>query len=290
MKTIKNSIKITSRKNEGFIQNKIFVISLAVILIVFGLIVGFRFLEKDVEKAEKAVEVPEIIITTEELIGGMIKGLHEMETVRFETKAVSTVKFNTKIFTMDVTGSGVVDFVNEKMKITKHSLTPILDKVIEVKMEVYYLDGMMYKKTTMPDVVPVWIKREAPWDLVSPARISIKLLEAKGSEVEILGIEEINGISSYAIKIIPDIEVFSEIMTREIRRLRPEMTEKMYFEDVIIREWIAKDTLLEVKGVIEMTKIAEGMTIEMITTSWFYDHNKPVVIELPIEATDAVIK
>lgn len=244
-------------------------------------------------------------LSAEELVEEVLRAQYEMETIRYEMEMTSTseMEFDGEAVTttMDITGSGAVDFVNEKMKMAMNTSMsmPLEDGMIqESEMQMYFLDGMMYMKTTVPGVPAMWMKMESPIGVQPiPVEQTIRLLKA--SEVEILRIEEINGTSCYAIKVIPDMKVLFEIMMQQMGEMTAELpeeaAEEMYppegmeemFENVEIRQWIARDTFLPVKETMEMTMTFNGMTSETTTTTTYYAHNEPVSIELPSGAADA---
>ncbi|MCL0065633.1 hypothetical protein M1N79_01940, partial [Dehalococcoidia bacterium] len=247
-------------------------------------------------------------ITAEELVQEVIRAQHGMKTFRMEMVLTTTIvmELDGEVVTdtMDMETTGAFDLIKGQSKTLARTSMPMDDgTVVESEAEAYLLDGVVYTKAITPGVPPMWIKMEMPVGaLPTPAEQMILLLEA--SEVEILGIEKINGISCYAIKVIPDMKVFSEVMMQQMGAMFgpllppegeapgvcppgevcPPGFEGMFDEDafdITIRQWICRDTFFVVKENMEMTMTFEGMTSEAIGITWYYDHNEPVVIELP---------
>jgi hypothetical protein len=212
-----------------------------------------------------------------------------------------------------------VDVINQRMMSTglMETTTPQLPgipkgSVMKMAMEMYWLDGAVYMKMDMetPEALcmpgmlcmpsPGWTKVEVPW--VSPLEQIVALLKA--SEINILQVEEVNGVESYLIKISPDFgKLWDVMMMTAPPGMRMDLQAMgMDLEEIVressIKQWICRDTFLPVKDQTQMTMVfemgTEGMKMEMEMemkmdiTSRNYRFNDPVTIELPVEAKEAV--
>jgi len=136
---------------------------------------------------------------------------------------------------------------------------------------------------------PMWTKGEMPW--VCSLEQAVDLL--KVSQIDILRVEEVNGVEIYVIKVVPDLGKLWEIMMTTI--IAPGMDldpvamgidlEEM-FDKITMKTWVCRDTFLPVKDQSEMTMVLEGMEKEMSTISQFHSFNEPVTIQLPAEAAE----
>ena len=228
--------------------------------------------------------------TEEELVREVLQVHAGIESVRYEMEMSVETEAKGKTTVVNMTGGGVIDFVDERMSMTMNTATLVEDEEMEMKMEMYFVDGFMYTKIDMPDAPATWMKMESPMGIqASSVEQMIRLLET--SEVEIIGEEEVRGINTYKIKLIPDVQVLFEIVMEQMgmpaeEACLPLEAEEM-FTDITIKQWIAQDTFLPMKESMEMTMAILGMPMALTSTMHYYDHNEPVTIELPPEAADA---
>ncbi len=228
--------------------------------------------------------------TEEELVREVLEVHAGMESVRYEMEMTVETEAMGKTTIVDMTGGGVIDFVDERMSMTMNTATLVEDEEMEMKMEMYFVDGFMYTKMDIPDVPATWMKMESPMGIqTSSAEQMIRLLET--SEVEIIGGEEVRGINTYKIKLIPDAQVLFEIVMEQMgmptEEVPPPRGDEEVFTDITIKQWIAQDTFLPMKESMEMTMTILGMPMALTSTMHYYDHNEPITIELPPEAADA---
>jgi len=226
---------------------------------------------------------------------------------------VTTIDGKQTEMTMTSTGSAVIDLLNERMRMTMTTQVPIPEEArvppegpeyMDMMMVMYFVDGMLYTKMSMPEMPDFWTKMEMPWGQLVPIDQSVQLLKA--SEVEIQGIEAVNGIDTFVVAVVPDMEKLWEIMAQQMgvdpqmMEMPEEMPEDM-FRDLAITQWIAKDTFLPVRERMQMTMVMTPnmgipvpengefeMTMTMDTTTYYHSYNEAVSIVLPPEAADAI--
>lgn len=231
-------------------------------------------------------EGAKVILTPEELREKMAEAGEGVKT--FRTKGITETK--TVVDGKTIESSSLmksvsqVDLINQRTMtvLTTETRTPIPEApemVMVVETEIYWLDGMMYVKTAMEGMPPAWMKIEVPW--VCPLEQAAGLLRA--SEVEILRVEEINGIETYAIRIIPDIGKLLETL-RGPSPMGPGMELAPEVVDVEgWKAWVCRDTFHTVKEQSHLTVMLGGMEIETTSIVQHHSINEPVTIELPAE-------
>ena len=240
--------------------------------------------------------------TPEELLGKIVEAIRDVGTYQIDvemTTAMQTAVHGETAETSSLMQSaGLVDLTNQMMmttmnfKMTMPQVPGVPEEVVEMEMEMYWLDGMMYMKAPMmPGMPPMWTKAEMPW--VCSLEKAVDLL--KVSEIDILRVEEVNGVESYVIKIAPDVGELWEIMMGRTMGQEMDLDPgamdidlEEVFERVSIKQWIARDTFLPVKDQAQVTMVVQGMQMEMSTISRYHSFNEPVTIELPAEAAGAM--
>ncbi|MCL0095764.1 hypothetical protein M1O52_04505 [Dehalococcoidia bacterium] len=241
-----------------------------------------------------------IALTPEELVEKMVEAIRDVESYQFDmemTMDMKIVNYGETIETSSlIQSAGQVDRTNQRMMTTmivETTMPPmpgVPEEVMEMEIEMYWLDGMIYMKASMmPGMPPMWTKGEMPW--VCSLEQAVDLL--KVSQIDILRVEEVNGVETYVIKVVPDLGKLWEIMMTTM--IAPGMDldpvamgidlEEM-FDKITMKTWVCRDTFLPVKDQSQMTMVLEGMEKEMSTISRFHSFNEPVTIQLPAEAAE----
>ncbi|MCL0071980.1 copper amine oxidase N-terminal domain-containing protein, partial [Peptococcaceae bacterium] len=271
-------------------------------------------------------------ITEEELVNKVVETYQKIETAKFDTNMTTKVEFQveeiTGSFEMITTGSGILDNVNQDLYMKMNTemnlpqpqidgLQPAQPEKMNMLMETYLIDNIMYSKTDMKidgdSIMPAeWIKMEMPQDYYSTMGIDALVQILKASEIEFLPDEKINGTECYVVKLTPDIEKFREIIMNQMNMFGTEMLTQgiggfqgmenlgQMFKNLDITYWIAKDTFYPVKEHANMTIVLNPeilntpdmpgnfeMKMDIEMTSTYHSYNEPVTIELPEEAKSA---
>jgi hypothetical protein len=254
---------------------------------------GCPVLVEDVDLTAEEATV-QIDLTPEELMKkvvaayGRVNTFHlDMETTR-EWKIDPRGEITETIETSWLVRSfGRVDIADQRMtsrimETTVHRRAGITEDVMEIEMEMYWVDGLVYAHVPMwPGEPPIWMKGEMPW--VCSLQQAIDLL--KVSDIDILGMEEINGLESYLIKLTPDIGELWELLGKGMwgQAMPParDIDLEQLFDEVSIKKWIASDTFHIVKQQAHLTMAFEGMERKMSSILRFHSFNEPLDIELP---------
>ena len=251
-----------------------------------------------------------IALTPEELLEKMAEAFRGVETFRIDMemtmdmdmemeiempKDMETVRKAIEKSSLSQSASQV-DLINQRMMMTTTSKTTmslmpgVPEKVMEMEMEMYLVDGTMYMKTAMLGMPPMWMKSEVPW--VCSLEQAIGLL--KVSQIDILRVEEVNGVESYVLKVVPDLGKFREIMggamtvpgmDLDLEAMGIDLEEM--FQEITMKSWVCRNTFLPVKDQSQMTMVLKEMEMEMSMMSRSHSFNEPVTIELPAEAREA---
>jgi hypothetical protein len=245
----------------------------------------------------------QIVLTPEELLEKVVEAYQRVVTYHVDMETTEEKKIPPRgeiiepiQLSWQMSSDSRVDVTKQRMrsKIMETRIRRVggvLEDVTEIEMEAYWVDGLVYVNIPMiPGEPPtMWMKGEMPWEcLLQP---TIDLL--KTSEIDILGIEGINDLESYLIKVTPDLGNLWEFLDEAM--MGPGMPpvrgidlEKL-FEEVSMKKWIARDTFHVVKQQLCLTMAFEGMEMKMSSIARYHSFNEPVAIELPPEAEEAAI-
>jgi len=178
----------------------------------------------------------------------------------------------------DTTMTGAIDFTGGKawfdMQMTSLGM--------EVAAEYYVLGDEMYMKIAAEGET-LWLKTEMLagegfWDTGNPVEDQQDLLD-DGLDYEKLGTEVVRGVECYVLRVEPDTSELWGMMDLDQSFAQDDLA------DLNLSFWIAKDTFFPMKMEMSMT-MEDGSAIEW--DMLLYDYNKPVNIQLPPEAGDAV--
>lgn len=173
--------------------------------------------------------------------------------------------------------------------------------------ELYLVDEWLYVKNDIhgieDDDHEIWVKldltdeqlnrNDSLWADKDRLTQQIEFLRT-AREVTLRGSEKVNGIDSYVLEIKPDWPVLTEWLA-----LQPPWRGPRFFDfprlsrALLVRQWIAKDTYLpirvDIEAIYEMVSFGSSKsTVELKGQVNFHDYNKPVRIEPPHDALNAV--
>jgi len=196
--------------------------------------------------------------------------------------------------TMSTNAIGAVDVLNNKLMM---EISSVISSSLEMNLLYYLIDDVMFIKMDYFGSEQ-WIKMNfsdfnISWDSFDQMHMQVDLLDY--GEVERLGDEFINNEDCYVLKITPDIDKLYDILMSQ-QGLNIGIFQNFslsdMFKDFTLKIWISKENNYILKAyeymVIEMTlfEYSSSMTFEINIE--FNDYNKPVTIELPEEAQNAV--
>jgi len=126
------------------------------------------------------------------------------------------------------------------------------------------------------------------WEYLDQATQQIDLLKT-ATEVELWGMENVDGIDCYILKNIPDSEKLARWLSRQLAlisfgNVQAKKEELLSFS---IRLWIAKDSYLLTKTEFEIKHRDRDGDNDIKGQLNFYDYNQPVSITIPQEAREA---
>ncbi len=211
-------------------------------------------------------------------------------------------------------GSGVVDDVNQKMKMDMTMSMTLPEEAgmpgsMEMEQEMYFIENMIYMKMSggqIPPEVSQWMKMPMPegtWDTQNQIEMNKELLES--AEVKQLGDEKVNGVNCYVLEVKPDMDKLWEVMSQQ-KSLGGilegiEVSPKDVIKEMNLKYWIAKDTSLPAKVSGGMVTVMNSEDLNLpaeegefeVTMNTDYDvsyssYGESVSIELPPEAKEAI--
>ncbi len=256
--------------------------------------------------------------SAQEIVDGVIESFDNIRTYQFDMDMTMDMvgEAEGEAFERTVTmdNSGTLDLENVQMRaeltMTVNMVAPEEDE-IEMGVEMYVIDGMMYAMPEVPEEEPTWMKEEVPaegWEMlkgISGLEDYKELLET--AQVKVIGSEKVKGVDCYMLQLTPDMAQLWQIAmgpTGEvgIGGIQPTIPEEFLqeiFRSFSVKQWIAKDTYFLMKAEIDMAMEStpevmdylgeEGeMTIDLTMSLLAYNYNQPVSIVLPPEAEEAI--
>jgi hypothetical protein len=171
----------------------------------------------------------------------------------------------------------------------------------------YIMGGWMYVKMSVPGVGDKWIKQkpsEDTWSAKNQINQQSEILKT-AQKVANLGTESVNGVDCYIIQVTPEINVLTVLgLQDQLSGFGLDLSKISDWGNIVkyysVKEWIAKDKFLPVKSYTDMsleilpqdlgntTIDMDKITINMSGQAYYYDYNKPLVIQLPPEVQNAV--
>jgi hypothetical protein len=174
-----------------------------------------------------------------------------------------------------------------------------------VAAEYYLVGGYMYTGVEIPEIGEQWMKMEIPsgtWEQQNQLEQQIELLRS-ATEINALPDQTVDGTECYVFEVVPDIEALGNLLNQQASGMGgvdfSQFNLADLFDEMTIKEWIAKDTPRVFKSEVYMRMhvlpedvgAAEAdfdkMVMDMNMTTRLYDYNQPVSIELPPEALEA---
>ncbi len=256
--------------------------------------------------------------SAQEIVDGVIESFDNIRTYQFELDmtmyAVGEAEGEAHEQTMTMDNSGTLDLENVQMEADLNLNTNIVAPVeeeIEMGVEMYIIDGMMYAKPEAPGEEPTWMKSELPaeaWEIQKglSGLTNYKELLAT-AQLEVIGSEKVKGVDCYVLEVTPDLEQLYQTAINPTGEsgtggmMLPAVPEELLegiFRSFSVKQWVAKDTYFLMKAEIDMSLETtpelmdyldeEGETSLDITLIFLaYNYNQPVSIELPPEAEEA---
>jgi hypothetical protein len=263
------------------------------------------------EGAEEEAGLP----SAQEIIDSVIESFDNIRTYQFDMDTTMDMAGEAEgealERTVTIDNSGTLDLENVQMRadLTMNIVEPEEDEM-EMGVEMYIVDGMMYAMPEAPEEEPTWMKEEVPsegWEKlkgISGLETYKELLET--AQVKVIGSEKVKGVDCYVLQLTPDMAQLWQIaMGQEGVGIGgtlptiPEESLQEIFRSFSVKQWIAKDTYFLMKAEIDMAMEStpevmdylgeEGeMTIDLTMSLLAYNYNQPVSIVLPPEAEEAI--
>lgn len=251
-------------------------------------------------------------VSVETVVQRVVQSLHEVDTYQYDmniTVNVAGVVDNEEgEVTVSIDSSGTVDNVNRRMwtemELAMHMTLPEEEEMV-VGMEMYLIGNDAYMLIEAEDETLPWVKERMPvgsWSEMAKVDSDVALLET--AEVTLIGSEKIRGIDCHVLQMVPDEEKLFEMISQEASiqgGQLPILTEELFEElikNALVKQWVGKDTFfpakMEVVMEAEVTPDVFGdggegtLTVKLTMTSFTFNYNKSVNIELPTEAEGAI--
>jgi hypothetical protein len=215
-----------------------------------------------------------------------------------------------------MTATGVYDQVNKNMQMvmnmtmeTDMEMGEMEEAMQDISMEMYVLDDTMYMKMDMPVVGEQWVKMPVDEEIMQTLNSDmvseqLDMLESAG-KIEFLRNETVEGHDCYVFKLVPDMAKIMEWVAQNQMsggELDPESIPNMadVFKDLSYVVWIDKDAdfimKMDADMLMEFTPEEFGaesddfdnMKMNVTMGMRMFDYNKPVTINVPEEAKDAI--
>ncbi len=256
--------------------------------------------------------------SSQEIIDGVIESFDNIRTYQFELDmtmyAVGEAEGEAHEQTMTMDNRGTLDLENVQLEADLNLNTNIVAPVeeeIEMGVEMYIIDGMMYAKPEAPGEEPTWMKSELPaegWEIhkgLSGLENYKELLAT--AQLEVIGSEKVKGVDCYVLEVTPDLgQLYQTVINPTgvsgteamlLPTVPEELLEEMFLS-FSVKQWVAKDTYFLMKAEIDVSMETtpelmdylgeEGETSIDITLIFLaYNYNQPVSIVLPPEAEEA---
>lgn len=175
---------------------------------------------------------------------------------------------------------GAIDTASKRMK--QETTVGFAGSGESIRTESYVIDDARYWMEEAEEQ-QYWVRMtlsedEDVWKTDNPADTMLSWLE-QSLEWHTLGDEEVSGIDCYVVEAVHDsslsLETLAMAETLEVDRIT----------DIRLRFWLDKETYFVVQTSLSMGLESADSDFEL--TAAFYDHNKPINIELPPEADSA---
>ncbi len=252
------------------------------------------------------------LLSTDEIVRNAIQSMYKVDTYQFDMKIIMNMsgvvddeEVDVKI---NIDSNGTADNVNRRMwaevELAMEMTIPEEEKMV-AGVEMYIIGNDSYTLVEVEDETSPWMKERLPvgsWSEMTEVDTQVAILETGGATLK--GSERVRGEDCYVLQIIPDEEKLVEMVLQETTMSGeqvPAMTEEIFEElvkDAIVKQWVRKDnfSIAKLEVIMEgeitpdmVTGYGEGkLTVKMTMTILTYGYNKPVYIELPTEAKEAI--
>ena len=186
---------------------------------------------------------------------------------------------------------GTLDIAKKEMQTTVDYSVSLQEQPMRqlLSLEFFATNNESYMKLAVPLRSEYWAKAGLDvWEYLDQGAQQIELLKT-AVEVELLGMEKVNGIDFYILKTTPDSEKLANWLSRHLflislGNIQAKKEELLSFS---IKLWIARDSYLLNKAEFETNNRDHDGDDDIKGQIDFYDYNQPVSIMIPQEARDA---
>jgi hypothetical protein len=218
----------------------------------------------------------------------------------FESTSHVVMDMSLMGFTMnaDMSANMVVDVTGKKFFMGLTSQSSAAGQAVSMTEQMYLIDNTLYLLTNSTDsgLSPTtWYKETLAgvdltdmWKTQDVGSQIQTLLDS--AALQIAGTDTINGVQCFKLKISPNMDKFLSYLSssgNDLSTLGIDAAAQT-FKQLDVNIWVNKANYLPVKMAIGMAFDAQGMTINMTTTSTFDKVNQPVTIILPSAAQAAL--
>jgi hypothetical protein len=241
----------------------------------------------------------------------------EVDTCRFEMSIMENINIDhikgqgnenapeSMMLTGD--GEGLLDIENQALFMKLNTRIEIPGEPDQdYLVETYFVGGYVYTSVPQAEGGEEWIKIAMPsglWDRQNQLIQQAELLE-NSAAVKYLGEESIDGQECYVVELKPSTESLKKLLSQiDVPMIDSQAGSSLdlpgLFKDLIIKQWINKESYLFIKTVEHMSMELEPQDIGVSEGTFkklnifadiemkFYDYNQPVNIQLPAGAEKA---
>ena len=242
------------------------------------------------------------------IIENVVTSEYDTAKMDFDMTMVIEVIGGPEPFEMNMSGDGVafMDMVNQEMQMTMDMAMDIPGLGVQtVGTDTYLVGDWMYTGVEIPVMGTQWVKTpadQAMWEEQSQVEQQIEFLKS-AVEVEFLADQAVDGTDCYVFEVVPSVEALGELLAQQSSATGgmdfSQMDLADLFEEMRVKEWIAKDSYQVLKTEVYMrmqmapedvgaaASDFERMVMDINMTIRLYDYDQPVEISLPAEALEA---
>lgn len=230
-------------------------------------------------------------ISKEELTQKLAASAGTLKTYKFDMN----IKMDTDVVVKGVKTSGtttmtMIGDADDAQRRLKADTTINLPGSPQLLLKTYIIDDTMYLKSG-----GFWSRQALTDESRKDQDQYQNALDLLNSgPVEIIGEEAVNGKPHIVVKVTPDLQKLLDKTLGSSGASYPQgLSPKDMIKSFTVKMWVEKDTFVIGKSMITVGMEVEdkatstAVKIDMTLDMKLYDHNKPVTIELPVEAADA---
>jgi hypothetical protein len=245
-------------------------------------------------------------VSAEQITADAILASSQVSTVKMEISMTGTVEIvggsQAGTSTMASKASSISDYINKRQMTTMDIAIDMPGKGQQQQTSrMYMVEGWMYIKVVLPGGGEQWSKMKMP-DILSANQSELAKQAdflKTAQKVTLLGSEKVDGVDCYILQIDPDMQKIKDWLSSQNSGLDLSTMNSQSYKSYTFKQWISQDDFLPIKVIQDMTVEilpgANGSTgsdfekesYSIHAEGKFYDHNKPVTIELPPEAQNA---